>query len=49
MKLIKEYIQFLKDQKKWILIPILLVFALLSTMVFLTAGSSVSPFIYTLF
>lgn len=49
MNFFKEYIQFLKEQKKWILIPILIVFALLSCMIFLSAGSSISPFIYTLF
>ncbi len=49
MNFLKEYLQFLKEQKKWILIPILIVFALLSGMIILSTGSSVSPFIYTLF
>lgn len=49
MNFLKEYIQFLKEQKKWILIPVFVILLLLSALIFFTASSSVSPFIYTLF
>jgi len=49
MNFFKEYWQFLKEQKKWILIPVLITLCLLSLLVYLSAGSAVSPFIYTLF
>lgn len=46
---LKEYLQFLKEQKKWILIPIFLMLILLSSLIFFTSSSAVTPFIYTLF
>jgi len=46
--LIREFWAFLKQNKKWWLIPILLVIALLAVLVFFS-GSPVAPFIYTLF
>lgn len=49
MNIFKEYIQFLKERKKIILIPIFLFVILISFLVYFTAGSAVSPFIYTLF
>ena len=46
--LIAEYILFLKENKKWFLIPILLAIALAGLLVFF-ASSAVAPFIYPLF
>ncbi|HVO33643.1 MAG TPA: DUF5989 family protein [Elusimicrobiota bacterium] len=46
--LAREFWQFLKQNKKWWLIPMLVViFALAGLMIF--AGSPVAPFIYALF
>ena len=45
--LLKEFFQFAWQNKAWWIIPIVLV--LLCLMVFIVAGSSVAPFIYTLF
>jgi hypothetical protein len=39
---------FLRDNKKWWLLPILIVLLLLGALVFL-AGTGLAPFIYTLF
>jgi hypothetical protein len=44
----KEFFLFLKENKKWWLIPILLVLALMGVLVALS-GSAVAPFIYPLF
>ena len=44
----KEFFLFLKENKKWWLIPILLVLALMGLLVALS-GSAVAPFIYPLF
>jgi uncharacterized protein DUF5989 len=44
----REYWQFLKESKKWWLLPILIVFLLLGILVIL-GGSGAAPFIYTLF
>jgi hypothetical protein len=40
---------FLKVRKKFWLLPILLVMAMLGGLIVLTQGSAVAPFIYTLF
>ena len=45
--LIREFLEFLRDNKKWWLIPILLVLALLGLLTFL--HSTAAPFIYPLF
>ena len=43
-----EFWQFLKYNKKWWLLPILIVLLLFGVLVFL-AGTSAAPFIYTIF
>jgi len=46
--LIQEFWLFLKDNKKFWLLPIVLVMLLLSVLVFFS-GTAAAPFIYTLF
>jgi hypothetical protein len=48
VSLAAEFYDFLKDNKKWWLLPILLVMALLGVLVFL-GGSGAAPFLYTVF
>jgi hypothetical protein len=45
---LSEFVYFLKENKKWWLIPILLIISLLALLSFFT-GSGAAPFIYTLF
>jgi len=45
--LLREFMGFAWQNKAWWIVPIVLVFLLLTLFVF--AGSSVAPFIYTLF
>jgi len=40
---------FMRERKKFWLLPIFLVLLLLGTLIVLTQGSAVAPFIYTLF
>lgn len=40
---------FMRVRKKWWLAPILIMLILLSTLIVLTQGSALAPFIYTLF
>lgn len=47
--LIKELFLFLKETKRWWLAPIFIILILLGIFIFLTEGSAVLPFIYTLF
>jgi hypothetical protein len=45
----KEFFQFLGARKKWWLTPIVILLVLLGTLIVLTEGSAVAPFIYALF
>jgi len=40
---------FMKERKKFWLLPIVIVLVLFGTLIVLTQGSAVAPFIYTLF
>lgn len=46
--LLREFWSFLAHNKKWWLLPIVIVMLLLGTLIFLS-GTAVTPFIYTLF
>ena len=46
---LQELWGFMKERKKFWLLPIILVLVLLGTLIVLTQGSAVAPFIYTLF
>jgi hypothetical protein len=47
--LIGEFWRFLKVRKKWWLLPIILVMALVGALLVFAQGSVLAPFIYTLF
>jgi len=46
---ILELIGFMKERKKFWLLPIILTLLVLSVLIAITAGSAAAPFIYTLF
>jgi drug/metabolite transporter superfamily protein YnfA len=46
---VMELWAFMRERKKFWLMPILLVLLLFGTLIVLTQGSAVAPFIYTLF
>lgn len=47
--LIAEFWEFLVHNKKWWLIPIVLVLLLIGVLILLSGSSAVAPFIYPLF
>jgi hypothetical protein len=49
MSFIKELWKFIVERKKFWMIPILVMMALLGGLIVLSQGSAVAPFIYTLF
>ncbi len=49
MTLLGDLWAFLKERKKFWLLPIILVMLLLGGLIILAEGSAVAPFIYTLF
>jgi drug/metabolite transporter superfamily protein YnfA len=44
-----EFWQFLRQEKKYWLVPIVIVFALFGLLIVFSQSSAVAPFIYTLF
>ena len=46
---VMELWAFMKERKKFWLLPIVIVLLLLGSLIVLTQGSAVAPFIYTLF
>ncbi|SUZ92949.1 uncharacterized protein METZ01_LOCUS45803 [marine metagenome] len=49
LSMILEFLDFLKTRKKWWLAPIVIIMLLMGSLILLTEGSAVAPFIYTLF
>ena len=47
--LVAEFWEFLKVRKRYWLLPIVIVLVLLSLLIVFTEGSTMAPFIYTLF
>ena len=44
-----EFWEFLKERKKWWLAPIIIFLVVFGTLIVLTEGTAIAPFIYTLF
>jgi hypothetical protein len=47
--ILAQFWEFLREQKKYWLLPIVAVLLLTGLLLFATQGSAVAPFIYTLF
>lgn len=46
---VRELWAFMRERKKFWLLPMLIILLLLGSLIVLTQGSAVAPFIYTLF
>ena len=46
---LKEFWEFLRERKKYWLLPIIIVLGLFGVLIVLSQGSAVAPFIYTIF
>jgi Family of unknown function (DUF5989) len=49
MNFLMEFWAFLRDRKKFWLLPIFFVLVLFGALLFFSQGSAVAPFVYTLF
>ncbi len=49
MSFLNEFWEFLRERKKFWLLPIIFVLLLMGGLIALTSGSAVAPFVYTLF
>ena len=48
-RLLGEFIAFLREEKKWWLMPILIILGLMSIFIIMTESSALLPAIYALF
>ena len=49
LSVVAEYVRFLMEQKKFWMIPIVLLLFLVATLVVVLEGSALAPFIYAIF
>ncbi len=49
MEILIEFWQFLKERKKWWLLPMIVVLLMVGLLLTMTSGTAIAPFIYTLF
>jgi|TARA_B100001093_G_scaffold396208_1_gene383254 hypothetical protein len=49
LSFLKEFFEFLRERKKYWLLPILIVLALFGGLIVLSQGTAIAPFIYTIF
>ncbi|MFH1045728.1 MAG: DUF5989 family protein [Candidatus Omnitrophota bacterium] len=49
LAILREFWQFLRVNKRWWLLPIIIMLILLGALIVLSESSAVAPFIYTLF
>jgi hypothetical protein len=49
VSLLGEFWTFMRMQKKWWLAPLIIILVLMGTLIILTEGSALAPFIYALF
>ena len=49
LSLLRELVQFLKQEKKWWLLPLGVILVLVSILIVIAESSALAPFVYTLF
>ena len=49
LAILKEFLEFLRERKKWWIAPIVIVLLLLGALLIFAKGSALAPFIYTFF
>ena len=49
LRIVADYFSFLREQKKWWMLPIAAVLVLFGVLIVLAQGSALAPFIYALF
>ena len=49
MRVLGEFVEFVRQEKKYWLLPIVIVFVLFGLLIVFSQSSAVAPFIYTLF
>jgi len=47
--ILREFWEFLRERKKWWLVPIIIFLLVLGALIFFSQGSAITPIIYTIF
>ena len=47
--ILAEFLNFLRQRKKWRIAPIIIILVLFGSLIILAEGSAIAPFIYALF
>lgn len=45
----RDFLSYLKERKRWWLIPVIIILLLFGIIIILGSGSALAPFIYTIF
>jgi len=49
IEILKDLWLFIKERKKWVFLPVIIILLLIGGLVLIYGGSAIAPFIYTLF
>jgi len=49
MEFLKDLWNYLRERKKWWLLPVILILLLFGILIVLSSGSAIAPFIYSIF
>ena len=49
MSIIKDLWEFIRERKKWVLMPVIIVLLIFGFLIVVVGSSAVAPFVYTLF
>ena len=49
MDFLKDFWNYLRERKKWWLMPVIFILILFGALIIISSGSAIAPFIYTLF
>jgi hypothetical protein len=49
LTIISELFEFIRENKKWYLMPIIILLIIFGTLIVLAEGSAIAPFIYAIF
>jgi len=49
MELLRDLFGFIRDRKKYWLLPMIIIFGLLGFLIVMSSGSAIAPFIYAIF
>lgn len=49
LDILKDFWLYMRERKKWILLPVILILLLMGVLIILSSGSALAPWIYSIF